>query len=346
MEHQENKNQKQQQQKEEEEEEEEEAEEPQKKPQSPPSHQNSITQSSLPVDSGQLSQQSWQQQQQQLEKENEEQEQEQQKSQSSSPTMNSSPSGLHHYHNSSNQSLPPLDSPPYPDAFTSDQTSHNHVFFPPPERSPPSAKHPSPGLATRLGPRVADRFSASVEDSKLDGAATGCSGGVERRLRPDFSMARRANRDAMVKRALLVFRFCGFVFCLVSFSVMAADRDQGWALDSFYKYKEFRYCMAVNVLGFVYSSFQVAYQLMTGKQKSHYDLRHFLDFATDQILTYLLISASSSAAVRVADWQSNWGADKFPQMAKASVTLSFLAFVALAFSSLISGYALCTLNFM
>ncbi|KAK2994072.1 hypothetical protein RJ640_024336 [Escallonia rubra] len=61
-----------------------------------------------------------------------------------------------------------------------------------------------------------------------------------------------------------------------------------------------------------------------------------------QMLTYLLISASSSGATRIDDWQSNWGKDKFPEMATASVGMSFLAFVAFATSSLISGYALCT----
>ncbi|PON56176.1 Alcohol dehydrogenase superfamily, zinc-type [Trema orientale] len=54
------------------------------------------------------------------------------------------------------------------------------------------------------------------------------------------------------------------------------------------------------------------------------------------------MSASSSAATRVDDWQSNWGKDKFPDMAHASVGLSFAAFVALAWSSIISGYILCT----
>lgn len=61
-----------------------------------------------------------------------------------------------------------------------------------------------------------------------------------------------------------------------------------------------------------------------------------------QILAYLLISASSSAATRVDDWQSNWGKDQFTEMASASVGMAFLAFVAFAFSSLISGYNLCT----
>jgi len=56
-----------------------------------------------------------------------------------------------------------------------------------------------------------------------------------------------------------------------------------------------------------------------------------------------LVSAASSAATRVDDWQSNWGKDDFTEMASASIALTFLAFVAFAISSLISGYNLCTL---
>lgn len=56
-----------------------------------------------------------------------------------------------------------------------------------------------------------------------------------------------------------------------------------------------------------------------------------------QILTYLLMSASSSAATRAYDWVSNWGEDKFPYMANASVALSLVAFVAFALASLVSG---------
>lgn len=61
-----------------------------------------------------------------------------------------------------------------------------------------------------------------------------------------------------------------------------------------------------------------------------------------QILAYLLMSASSSAATRVTDWISNWGKDEFTLMASASIAVSFLAFLAFASSSLISGYNLCS----
>lgn len=53
------------------------------------------------------------------------------------------------------------------------------------------------------------------------------------------------------------------------------------------------------------------------------------------------MSASSSAATRVEDWESNWGKDKFPDLAKVSVVMTFAAFVALAVCSMMSGYILC-----
>ncbi|KAL2505170.1 CASP-like protein 4A3 [Abeliophyllum distichum] len=186
------------------------------------------------------------------------------------------------------------------------------------------------------------RNASVMETKKSGGSRTG-----RRKVMPSLSILRTTKREKMVKKAALGFRVFGFLFCLVSFSVMAADRNQGWALDSFESYKEFRYCMSVNVIGFVYSGAQaidLSHNLATGKYIVQHqpELRHYFDFAVDQIISYLLISASSSAATRIDDWQSNWGNDEFPNMASASISMSFLAFVALASSSLISGYALCT----
>ncbi|KAL1832269.1 hypothetical protein ACET3Z_001920 [Daucus carota] len=161
---------------------------------------------------------------------------------------------------------------------------------------------------------------------------------------------KRTGDDQVLKKVNFWFRVFGFLFCLISFSIMAADRDKGWTLDSFHRYIEFRYCLTVNVIGFIYSAlqgFDLAYQLFSSDGNkllvpaSH--LRNIVDFASDQILAYLLMSSSSSAATRVEDWRSNWGKDKFPNMANASVAVSFMAFVSLASSSLISGYAICTL---
>ncbi|KAI9074529.1 hypothetical protein K1719_043528 [Acacia pycnantha] len=110
----------------------------------------------------------------------------------------------------------------------------------------------------------------------------------------------------------LGLRMSEVVFCLVSASIMATDRTQGWAGDSFDRYKEYKYCLSVNVIGCVYSGFQAcekAYQLVSAKNKRFFtpNLRSLFDYLMDQVVAYLLVSASSSAATRVNDWESNWG---------------------------------------
>lgn len=173
--------------------------------------------------------------------------------------------------------------------------------------------------------------------------ATG-GGGVKRGLRPDVKSLLRSEKVVSLNKVLLGLRVAGFVFCLASWSVLAADRKKGWAIDSFYLYKEFRYSLSVNVIGFVYSAVQIfdlVKYLITKKHIVEHKLRGYFTFALDQILTYLLMSASSSAATRAYDWESNWGNDKFPFMANASVVLSFIAFAAFALTSLVSGSIVC-----
>ncbi|KAL1318050.1 hypothetical protein HN51_070307 [Arachis hypogaea] len=156
-------------------------------------------------------------------------------------------------------------------------------------------------------------------------------------------------REEALRKAALGFRVSEVVVCLISFSVMASDRTQGWSGDSFDRYKEYRYCLSVNIIAFAYAglqAFDLVYQLVTGKHMINHHLRSHFDFFVDQVLAYLLISASSCAATRVDDWQSNWGKDEFTEMASASISMAFLGFVAFAISSLISGYILCTRSSM
>ncbi|GAB4860592.1 hypothetical protein Ancab_035753 [Ancistrocladus abbreviatus] len=158
----------------------------------------------------------------------------------------------------------------------------------------------------------------------------------------------RSKREEMIKRVTLGLRFSEFVLCLISLSIMAADKTQGWSGDSFDRYKEYRFCLSVNAVALVYAGFQayvLGYHLVTGKHVLTHHLHHQFDFIMDQLLAYLLISASSAAATRVADWQSNWGKDEFTEKASASVSVSFLAFLAFAVSSLISGYNMCNHDF-
>ncbi|KAL6281137.1 hypothetical protein ACE6H2_018018 [Prunus campanulata] len=194
-----------------------------------------------------------------------------------------------------------------------------------PQKPPENAKAPSPlvvynrSMREDVAPSVS-KVGPVVGANGTEDAVNGVIGGGRSR----GMTSTRPKRGDMVKTAALGFRVSEVVLCLISFSVMAADKTQGWSGDSFDRYKEYRYCLAVNVIAFVYAAFQA------------YNLSYHL------VLAYLLISASSSAATRVDDWQSNWGKDEFTEMATASVSMAFLAFVAFALSSLISGYNLCT----
>ncbi|XP_020593396.1 CASP-like protein 4A1 [Phalaenopsis equestris] len=146
-----------------------------------------------------------------------------------------------------------------------------------------------------------------------------------------------------VRRVDVAARMVAAALCLISFSVMAADKDRGWTTDAFNIYKEYRYCLSVNVIGFVYAGFQAYAEVHHMSSKKHIIRRpmgNYFNFAMDQILAYLLISASSSATARTNYWVTNWGTDPFPNMISGSVAVSFLAFVAFAVSSLISAYNL------
>ena len=48
-------------------------------------------------------------------------------------------------------------------------------------------------------------------------------------------------REVMAKKVAFCFRLSEVVLCLISFSVMAADKTRGWSGDSFDRYKEYRF---------------------------------------------------------------------------------------------------------
>ncbi|CAG7874449.1 unnamed protein product [Brassica rapa] len=151
-----------------------------------------------------------------------------------------------------------------------------------------------------------------------------------------LAILKRSKREEVVKYSALGFRLSEVVLALISFSVMAADKTKGWSGDSFDRYREYRFCLSVNVVAFVYSAFQacdLAYHLVREKHFINHHLRPLFEFILDQ-------ATSTAAVTRVDDWVSNWGKDDFTEMASASIAMSFLAFLAFACSSLISGYNL------
>ncbi|CAN1322093.1 CASP-like protein 4A3 [Linum perenne] len=270
-----------------------------------------------------------------------------------------------------------LESSPEPDSTDSiqqhpEEVAHNNnhnIAHPPPPSVTVQYSSPSPPLPPQQQ-ESRPQFRKVLEDPSPDSRAStpeaaaaagpkvvGEGGGDRtRKLRPNLSIVRKTKLEKIRRRSLIGCRSCGLMFCLVSLSVLAADKDQGWALDSFYRYKEFRYCLTVNVIGFMYSSLQaadVAYRMIKRQMNpARSRLRDCFDFCLDQashefsvnVMAYLLLSASTTAAYRVEEWESNWGKDQFPTMARASLSISFLAFVAFALTSLLSGYTLFTSN--
>lgn len=94
-----------------------------------------------------------------------------------------------------------------------------------------------PKVVTKVDPGAEEGFVGVKDVEEASGSGRGSG---NRRLRPDVTVMLRSQKVAMLSKVLLGLRITAFMFCLISLSVLAADKEQGWALDSFYLYKEFR----------------------------------------------------------------------------------------------------------
>ncbi|XP_051131469.1 CASP-like protein 4B1 [Andrographis paniculata] len=153
-------------------------------------------------------------------------------------------------------------------------------------------------------------------------------------------IARRWNRDDLVKKGSLPLRGFGFVFSLLSFIIMASNKHGDWK--DFDKYEEYRYVLATAILSTLYTGLQSLrdiHQRYTGTEILSRHKLATLDFIGDQILAYLLISAASSAVPLTNKMRE--GADNiFTDASASAISLEFLAFLSLALSALASGYKL------
>lgn len=61
-----------------------------------------------------------------------------------------------------------------------------------------------------------------------------------RKVGESAAAANRTRRDESVAVAAVGFRVCEVVLCVISFSIMAADKTRGWSGDSYDQYKEYR----------------------------------------------------------------------------------------------------------
>ncbi|XP_062197290.1 uncharacterized protein LOC133900177 [Phragmites australis] len=143
---------------------------------------------------------------------------------------------------------------------------------------------------------------------------------------------------AGVRRTLSVtLRLLTAVLSLLAFSIMASARTSRWDGDHYRRYEPYRYAVGVNVIVCFYSvaqAFVEIRRLVSPRLRSTscYCVTLFLD----QVLAYLLMSASSAAASRNRLWVSRFGKDGFNDKINVAAWFSFLAFFALSANALIS----------
>ncbi|KAL8146648.1 hypothetical protein AgCh_004398 [Apium graveolens] len=147
------------------------------------------------------------------------------------------------------------------------------------------------------------------------------------------AIVKKWNREDNLKRGSLALRGIALFFSLISFLVMALHH---------------RYVLAIAILSTLYTGAQVGRQiqeLRTGKEILSPRMMVLLNFVGDQIMAYLLMSAASSA-VPLTNRMREGSDNVFTDSSTSAISMAFLAFFALAFAALVSGYKLSTYSYI
>lgn len=124
-----------------------------------------------------------------------------------------------------------------------------------PRRSPapnnltPGLEDAFPPVNGALGEELMPASSLAIVINTLDVGEEAANavgdGGVQTRERgfaPTLrERTRRLEEAAPPRKKALWLRVAALVLCMISFSVMVSNKTDGWAGDSFHRYKEFRY---------------------------------------------------------------------------------------------------------
>ncbi|PSS32722.1 CASP-like protein [Actinidia chinensis var. chinensis] len=148
---------------------------------------------------------------------------------------------------------------------------------------------------------------------------------VRRRRR---GSVRRGRRKDLLKRGSLALRGLGTWDCSFLCSLLTNTKNTGST---------------------VYTGVQAlrqVHELSTGKQQifSQRSLA-FVDFFGDQIVAYLLVSAAAST-VPITNRMREGADNIFTDSSAAAISIELLAFLALAFSALVSGYKLSNQSYV
>lgn len=178
-------------------------------------------------------------------------------------------------------------------------------------------------------PTAPPAVSADIENQ----APSTSGGGVS-------AILRRWKREDFLKRGSLALRGLALLFSLLSFIITVSNKHGDWK--NFTKYEEYRYLLAIAILSTLYAGGQALRQvneLSTGKHLFRPRTASMVDFFGDQIMAYLLISATS-AAIPLTNRMREGADNIFTDSSASAISMAFFAFVALALSAVISGYKL------
>ncbi|KAM0835662.1 hypothetical protein ACQ4PT_058587 [Festuca glaucescens] len=180
----------------------------------------------------------------------------------------------------------------------------------------------------QLGKARLDRHRAGTPAAAANG---GASNTVPREVAAVAAVGERTLSVAL--------RLATALLSLASFALIASAKTSGWDGDHFDRYVQYRYALAVNVIVCIYSIAQALGEirrLVAARFAYRSMSSYYFSLFLDQVLAYLLMSASSAAASRNNLWVSSFGQDAFNKKITTAMWLSFLGFIALAASSLIS----------
>ncbi|BAS87052.1 CASP-like protein 4B3 [Oryza sativa Japonica Group] len=171
------------------------------------------------------------------------------------------------------------------------------------------------------------------------GAAAAADGSVP----VSRSIVERWKMEPAAARARLLLRAVAWLFSLLALVVMASNKHGHGGAQDFDNYPEYTYCLGISIIAVLYTTAQVTrdvHRLSWGRDViAGRKAAAVVDFAGDQVVAYLLMSALSAAAP-VTDYMRQAADNLFTDSAAAAISMAFLAFLAAGLSALVSGYNL------
>ncbi|KAF8721882.1 hypothetical protein HU200_003739 [Digitaria exilis] len=147
---------------------------------------------------------------------------------------------------------------------------------------------------------------------------------------PEYDEERRA-LDGIVAALRLAAAAAAFV----GVALVASCRHGDWM--EFARYPEYRYLLGASVVGCVFSAAQATRSFRRIRRRGGGGGRLLLDFAGDQVVAYLLITAAS-AALPITMRMRSAVVNIFTDAMVSAIGLALVAFAALALSAMLNGF--------